>query len=130
MRISRWWFVPMGALMLTLGSCESSDNVTWISESDNDKIINAGKGDTLKIKIWGNPTTGYTWNSQALTTNVLMETSMDYEADSEAPGSGGYYYFCYKAEQTGTAVVYLVYSQVFEPAEPPAKTFQVMIAID
>lgn len=121
-------FVLLAALLLTLAGCES-DGVIWIAESDNGKTFNAAVGDTLKVKLWGNPTTGYTWNPAAISTNVLVQTSVDFEADSDDAGAGGYYYFCYKAQGAGTAGVSMTYNRVFEPNELPVKTFQVTIAV-
>jgi predicted secreted protein len=129
MQLSHWRLAPIGALLLALAACESSDKPIWIGESDNGKTIAAATGDELKIKIYGNPTTGYSWNAAPLTTNVLVQTSADYEADSDTPGSGGFYYFTYKAEQVGTSAVSLVYNRVFYPGELPANTFQVTIAV-
>lgn len=116
-------------LVLTLVSCNSK-NPVWISEADNGTTIAVVAGDTLEVQLWGNPTTGYTWNPAALTTNVLVQQGdPEYVVDSGDIGSGGMYYFCYRAEAAGHASLTLTYHRVFEPNEPPAKVFQVTIVI-
>ncbi len=129
MQGSRVWVVPAAALLLAFGGCESSDQATWITESDNGKTIEAWGGDTLKVKLWGNPTTGYSWTPAPVASNILALEAMDFEADSDDTGAGGFFCFRYRAGQAGTTAVHMVYARVFEPSLPPAGDFRVTVVV-
>ncbi len=124
-----WRLAPVGGLILMLASCESGDKTIWLGESDNGRTITVAVGEELKVKLWGNPTTGYSWNAAALSANALVATGADYEPESETPGVGGYYCFGYQAAAAGSAGLRLMYYRVFEPSEPVAQTFQVTIVV-
>ena len=116
-------------LVLLLASCESKKPV-WITEADNGQTLTVVNGDTLEVQLWGNPTTGYTWNQVALTTNALVPMgNPEFESDSSAAGLGGMYYFCYRAEEVGKVDLQLTYNCAGKPDEPPAKVFEITLVI-
>lgn len=124
------WLIGCAALALMLASCESGSDTTNLTEADNGATISISNGNWLEIALWGNPTTGYTWNRVALTTNVLSQQGDNYVPDSDRTGSGGMYYFSYHAEHAGQTLVKLTYNRTFEPGVPPAKTFQVTVVVN
>ena len=129
MKKSGLWLVGCAALLIALASCESGKDPVWILETDNGKTISVFNGNTLEVKLWGDPSTGYIWNAGALTNNVLTFESEEYQSDSGMTNSGGYYYFCYKAEKCGESLIHIVYYRESDPVLPPEKTFEVTIMV-
>jgi len=129
MRLLSCWLIMGGMLVLLLASCESNDSIA-ITAADNGQTITVSVNDTLEVELWGNPSTGYTWNRVTLTTNVLVaKGNPEFQLDSDAAGAGGMYYFCYKAETAGVADLKLTYNRVFEPATSSDQVFQVTIVV-
>lgn len=73
-------------------------------------------GETGKVILKGNPTTGYTWHVKIEDGGILKQTSNSYASDSGLIGSGGTYTWAFKAQKKGTAKLTFTYYREFEGA--------------
>ena len=104
---------------------------TLLSEADNGKQVSLPVGGQLAVRLPGNPTTGYTWEVQALDASILQQLGEPgYQSDQpQLVGSGGTLTLAFKALKPGTTRLLLVYRRPFEANVAPLKTFSVMVTV-
>jgi len=101
-----------------------------LTEEDNGSIVTVIVGDIIQIQLEGNPTTGYSWGTENLDTNLLeMIGEPAFEANSKLKGSGGIYTFTFNALAPGVIQLRLKYFRSFEENVPPVQTFEVSLDI-
>jgi inhibitor of cysteine peptidase len=107
-----------------------------LAAGDNGKTLTIKVGDTVKVVLTANATTGYSW-AAALSEkdDALLEQlgEADYTPDSTDQaivGSGGTATLSFKALAKGTAELVLTYAQQFDTAATPAETFKVTLTIE
>ena len=72
-----------------------------ITQGFNGGAISVKKGDTLKLELPENPTTGYRWAVGPQDTKVLALTGDEYEGAGGAVGGGGLRIFRFSAKGSG-----------------------------
>ena len=98
------------------------------TEANSNNVFSVKKGKKFKVKLAGNPTTGYSWfllNLKYLTSSKYIsnvDTNKDGTAGGYVPsaspnedgiqlvGSGGYYYYTFKAVAKTSQPVELLFS--------------------
>ena len=94
-----------------------------LSKSFNTATVQ--KGETFKIELDANPTTGYLWDVR-LKAGKASLLSQGYTADAPAGsvviGGGGVESFVFKAEEAGTVELVAEYSRPWEKSAKPAVT--------
>ncbi len=108
-----------------------------INEADSGKTVKVVAGARIFIRLRGNPTTGYNWQS----TNQLAKgpdaalTPLDdaqYAPDRQTPvavGAGGTFTFSFRAARPGTGVIQLVYRRPWEKDKPAAQIFTLSVQV-
>jgi inhibitor of cysteine peptidase len=103
------------------------DGIISLSEADDGASIPLAMGDQLEVVLAGNPTTGYTWETEDLDPSVLRQVGdPSYVADTELVGSPGVFTFTFECVAASPTVLSLVYHRPWEDA-PPLQTFTVTI---
>ncbi|MCK4599822.1 protease inhibitor I42 family protein [Candidatus Bipolaricaulota bacterium] len=103
-----------------------------LDEDDNGRTITMDVGNTLIVRLWGNPTTGYLWEcTQPLTEGILQPVG-EVEFQSEPAPSGmvgvsGVFTFRFQIIASGTVPLQLVYHRPWE--EEAIETFSVTIVV-
>jgi inhibitor of cysteine peptidase len=101
-----------------------------VADRNNGGEFFLGPGETLTLKIFGNPTTGYLWQVVECDRGVLMQRSEPvFVPDSERIGSGGKFIFRFSAGRPGSTRLKLVYRRPWERNIPPAKTFELGLTV-
>jgi len=122
-------FSALFALLALLASCAGRG--IQIDESANGSEVTLRQGDTLTLKIEGNPTTGYTWEVAEVDEAVLsISGEAEYKSGSRLIGAGGTYTFTFKAAAPGTPPLKLIYYRSFEEGVPPVETFEVNVNVE
>lgn len=98
-----------------------------VTRDNNGATVSAAVGDTVIVRLAGNPTTGYQWTVKETDSTRLPLEASTYAADSKLVGSGGMYEFRFAARAAGDAALRLVYQRAWEPA--PLETFSVTVRI-
>ncbi len=102
-----------------------------LSEKDNGAVLKLQPGDQIAVTLRGNPTTGYTWNLDAISVDILTpESEPKYVRDADLPGAGGEYTFRFTAQTRGYTKVILAYLRTWETGTPPAKTFTMTVDVN
>lgn len=94
-----------------------------LSKSFN--AVTVQKGETFKIELDANPSTGYLWDVQ-LKAGKASLVSQNYTPDAPAGsmviGGGGVESFVFKAEEAGKVELVAEYSRPWEKGTKPAVT--------
>jgi inhibitor of cysteine peptidase len=98
-----------------------------VKESDNGTTIELEVNNTLQVELQGNPTTGFTWEDQSPSTEILHETAHTYVPSSNLVGAGGTYRFTFKAISVGITQISFIYYRVWEGDVPPEKRFVITV---
>jgi inhibitor of cysteine peptidase len=130
--VARFLFSSLAGLVACtlLGSCAQSNlgdqsrqaYVTELSAADNGRQVTMAVGDSLKITLAGNPTTGFTWAvlPQSVNDQVLQASeAVRYIADQpQLVGSGGSFVYNYTALKSGVARLDFGYRRSWENVDP------------
>lgn len=108
-------------------SADTAADAVTATQAQNGAAVTLAKGETLTVKLAGNPTTGYQWTVAQNDANFLQPQDPIYEPDSSAIGSGGTYFFRFTALNPGSASLRMTYRRSWEPA--PIETFTLAVNI-
>jgi inhibitor of cysteine peptidase len=115
------------AAFLVAGAALAAKTVT-IGPSANGKTVHLQEGDTLRVSLRGNPSTGYTWQVAKVDRTVLKPALYStFKADARRPGAGGTETRRFTALKAGTTRLKLVEKQ--SGSGRVAKTFLVTVAV-
>jgi len=131
-----------GTILLVVGCSQEtenplgadSDNIHEIYvKNDPDEAKSPGKnlpesismkvGETVKLKIESNPTTGYKWTAK-VSTDVLIIAKEDYFSSSDLLGAGGIQEFDFEAIKAGETDIIMNYGRSWEPN--PINTYKIV----
>ena len=100
-----------------------------LSDADG-QTVTMQAGQTLKVFLPGNVTTGYTWMVHSMYMPVLeLLHEPSYEPTSELAGSPGEFCYEFEAIQPGTVALEFHYERLFEDA-PPLETVIVAVTVE
>jgi inhibitor of cysteine peptidase len=112
-----------------MAGCAEGNTIT-LTKEDNGKTIDAVVGDKIKVTIEGNPTTGFTWETEKLNIAQLQQLGEPkYTSASSLLGSAGTYVFTFKVVGNGETSLKLIYHRTWEEVVPPEQTFEVTVSI-
>lgn len=107
-----------------------------LSAADNGKTFTVKVGDTIKVVLTANATTGYSWAAKLSAEGARLIEQVgepEYTPDStDGPvaGSEGTATLTFKALAKGETELALTYAQQFDAAGTPAETFKVTLTIE
>ena len=110
----------------------SSEKFVDVDEEDNDTTIHVLPGETIRVKLRSNPSTGFSWalgpfEERGLETNGESEFVADSHREGEA-GYGGCEIWTFKARHSGKTEISLFYARSWEDIDP-AKRFKLNVVI-
>ncbi len=120
--------VAAGTLAAMAMSTDGAGEPQVYTAADDGAAIELKVGETITVVLAGNPTTGYSWQTDGLDTAVLTTGEPAYESDSELMGAGGSFAFTITAVASGETQLRLVYLRPWEQAEP-LETFTMTITV-
>lgn len=125
---SKWllWVLLVGAVLLLSGCFV----LTVLDESDNGTVKSIKIGNTLLIRLAGNPTTGFVWErTDSLLEAVLepLDEGVFIPDDENLVGAGGVWEFRFRTLTFGSTPIDFVYWRPWE--EEIVDTFFVMIIV-
>jgi inhibitor of cysteine peptidase len=124
-------FALMLILLLSLAACSNPQGIGSLTEEDNGKTITLNFGDTLPVRLQGNPSTGYTWEPANADLKILTIVG-EPEFIAQNPGttgSGGIVTLRFKATATGQESLKLIYHRSWEKDVAPLKTFEITVVV-
>ena len=134
MRSSRLWQFELIVLVLLSMCCAGCPHkpVTVAAGQEYDgRTIRVQVGDSVKLSLAENPTTGYKWEFLAKPEPECVIVSDAYVANPAMNpiGGGGAHDWEFRAEKKGTGTVKLGYRRPWEKDAAPAKTFTLILVV-
>lgn len=121
----------VGALALVMvAGCTSLPPVT-LDGNANGKRVELARGQELVLSLEENPTTGFRWEvvQNAAAVMELLGEGQYAATPTGRVGSGGTTTWRFKAAQTGSDTLRLVYRRSWEKDQPPAETFSCTVHV-
>ena len=101
-----------------------------LTEEQNGGTVALKVNDLVRVQIDGNPTTGFTWETENLDASLLAQVGKtEFTRNSNLVGAGGTFTFTFKALKAGVTHLRLIYHRTFEKNTPPAQIFDVTVDI-
>jgi inhibitor of cysteine peptidase len=112
-------------------ACTGGNNNLNVDASYSGKQVELSVGQSLVVTLDSNASTGYSWSlSRNSDDSVLNNTGNEYVAPQTAlVGASGKEELTFKALKKGTSSISMVYSRSWETDTPPAKTFDLTVAV-
>lgn len=94
-------------------------------------IVSLRTGDTLRVLLRSNPSTGYAWTRTGAAPNELSLIDSTFTPPAgTAVGAPGQQQFRFLAAQPGRATLRLVYARPWESSTPPADSIRVSVNVE
>jgi inhibitor of cysteine peptidase len=88
-------------------------------------------GDKIRVELCSNQSTGFEWDYEMTTENVLKEEDHDFEEPEEdMPGAAGVQFWTFEAVEKGTTEVRMEYSQPWEGGLKAEWTYTITVTVD
>jgi len=131
MAMSMSILVTVLALVVVAGiSGCAAESVQALEGEDDGREITLQKGQTVTIKLEGNPTTGYSWEVVETEGAILQQVGEpEFEAESDLLGAPGTQTLRFEAVETGQMELKLVYQRPWETDVEPVETFTVQVTV-
>ena len=104
-----------------------------LGKADNGKRFQVPVGQWVLVRLAGNPTTGFEWQTAAVNGQaVRLAAEPQYVATPVKPnvvGGGGTYYFKFRAMQPGVTTIKLIYLRPWLKDQPPLDSFRCTVEV-
>lgn len=130
-RLALAWLAALALLLSACGGA-ASEKVVTVTEANQDGVIKLAKGETLEVRLPGNPTTGYTWEVAQIDRAVLdpLGEPEFIQDDGGGLGAGGKIVLRFKASQAGECFLRLDYRRAWEVGVAPEQVFQLLVVVN
>lgn len=110
----------------------SSGKFVDVDEGSSGKTIHVLPGETIRVMLRSNPSTGFSWELGPIEEGILESVESGFEADPHKEfeaGYGGNQVWKFKAAGAGETELSLVYARPWEDKKT-AKTFKMRVVVD
>lgn len=101
-----------------------------VSYADSGTMVQLKTGQSLKVELSGNPSTGNDWRKITYDDQVIMEDGKrDYKLDDDKIGSGGVYQYHFKALAPGKTKLFMEYGPKYDDQKEALKIFEIEVLV-
>jgi predicted secreted protein len=110
--------------------CRTEAHQLHLGLAENGGTITVKLGSVVRVKLRGNPTTGFTWNNATKSNGVKLNGKITHQAGGRPGvlGAGGMSTATFQATKLGKSTIILHYKRVWEKIAP-ANTVKINIAV-
>ena len=124
----------VGASLLHVSSAgsagaEKADHMQSLTETDNDRTVDLRVGETFRVRLPENATTGYRWTIDRLDDEVVEAVGSEPDYAGSAVGSGGTVTFTFRAKKPGTGDIALKHWRHFEGDSSVTNRFRLRLNV-
>lgn len=98
-----------------------------IDQTRNNNAIEISVGETFRVQLSENPTTGYRWHLQTDGAPALRLVQDSFEASRSAPGGGGLRCWSFAADHPGSIELRMELRRSWQPQ--PVNSFGVTVSV-
>ncbi|HRH14605.1 MAG TPA: protease inhibitor I42 family protein [Azonexus sp.] len=131
-----WLTVLAGACLMHAASAVTFPNsepdpraMLTIGESDNGRTLDIGCGESVRVSLPENATTGYRWAIDRYDERVIEAIASEAAYPAGTPGSGGEVAFTLRGKNVGSGEVTLKYWRHWEGESSVRARFQVRLNV-
>ncbi len=109
-------------------SCTDSEAVSktmLLTETDNDRTVDIHPGDTVRITLPENATTGYRWAIDRYDEDFIEALGSEPRYTEKAIGSGGEVAFIFRGKKTGLGEIVLKHGRHWEGDASVTRRFRI-----
>ena len=106
--------------------CRFEAHQLHLGTAENGGTITVKVGSILKVKLRGNPSTGFSWNNASPAGGLKLMGKISHQVDRQIPGSPGMSTATFQATKIGKRTIILHYKRVWEKIAP-ANTVKINI---
>lgn len=106
-----------------------SDRDVQLTQADHNRTVSVDVGATFSVQLEGVPGSGYGWELQPLSNDVLEYEGVKTAQATAAPGAAQTRSLLFRAVRPGESVVQLRYARPWEKEKPPLREFTVRIRV-
>lgn len=119
-----------GTILFMGKAADIEEPIINIDNSYNGKTVELKKGQSLKLALAGNGSTGYEWDYVNTPDQTILKSGKTYSVPlSDAVGAGETDYWEYEAVNAGTATIDLKYVRPWLTSEPSANEFKITVKV-
>jgi predicted secreted protein len=100
-----------------------------LTQADHDSAVSVDVGTTISVELEAIAGTGYGWQLQPMSSDVLQHSDTKATQSASMPGATQTTQLNFRAVRPGESVVQLHYARPWEKAQPPLKEFSVRIRV-
>ena len=108
-------------------AAEKANIMQTLTEADNEKTIELRVGDSVRVSLPENATTGFRWGIDQLDAQIVEMVGSEPHYPGGAVGAGGEVTFTFKAKTPGTGDLTLKYWRHFEGDSSVTKRFHLRL---
>ena len=111
--------------------CRTEAHQLHLGLAENGKTITVKVGSIVRVKLRGNPTTGFTWNNATPAGALKLMGKVTHQSGGRPGllGAPGMSTATFATTKLGKGTIVLHYNRVFENNKVPAKTVKINIAV-
>jgi inhibitor of cysteine peptidase len=115
---------------ITPSPTQGPSSVYLFDQTNNNETYSVGLDSEIRLRLPGNPTTGYTWQMNATQGIVIVnESYIPDDKSGTMVGSGGTYHWIMKPIQPGNQMISGVYARPWESNVTNLQTFTLNLAV-
>ena len=123
----------VGALFLLVAAAAAKPppKEVALDQKANGKTVPVVLGQTVVVRLKGNPTTGYQWTVQKIEGKAVKQVGkVEYvHGGGDAEGSGGVFVAAFQTIKAGAATITMGYLRPWEKKKPPIESFIVTLDV-
>ena len=121
--------VVWGALATVSCAMDTPPSELKLTQADHNRAVNVDVGTTVSIELQGVPGTGYGWQLQPMSSDVLQYDGAKPTQAKAEPGAAQTTQLRFRAVRPGESVLQLHYARPWEKAKPPLQEFSVRVRV-
>jgi inhibitor of cysteine peptidase len=119
-----------GALATASCAMDTPPSELKLTQADHDSAVSVDVGATISVELEAIAGTGYGWQLQPMSNDVLHYDSAKTTQAKAQPGAAQTTHLRFRAVSTGESVLQLHYARPWEKEKPPLREFTVRVRVN
>lgn len=122
--------IPLSAMILLL-SCAGTQDGLILTEEDNGRAVTVKRGDSFKLRLKAQLSTGYSWKIINYNTKIMMVGKPEIETlKKDVTGGIDYQTYIVETRESGEGEIVLHYVQPWQKKVKPLQTYRITVKVE